>query len=197
MSPPIAPEEFIRVRQLYGSQKQAADACGVGVKQLRRWESGLSPVPRAPYRLLAILGGRDLGEIEPAWRGWLLRGDALGTPEGEVIRRTLYMEMPYLINAARARELGSMDRLRRLMRLARALLGRLRCRRSFPVQHALPLTLPDVSISRMDLSAKLWQDHISRGREGAYDPNTLSGLRARTCPRRVRRRDLLSLSGEA
>lgn len=102
--PPIAPEEFVRVRRLYGSQQQAADACGVGLKQLRRWESGQSPVPLAPYRLMVILGERDLGEIEPSWRGWLLRGEALGTPEGETLQRTLHQEMPYLIGAAHARE---------------------------------------------------------------------------------------------
>lgn len=102
--PPISPEEFIRARQLYGSQQQAAVACGVGLKQLRRWESGQSPVPLAPYRLMVILGERDLGEIEPSWRGWLLRGEALGTPEGETLQRTLHQEMPYLVGAAHARE---------------------------------------------------------------------------------------------
>lgn len=65
--PPITPAEFAEVRALYGSRLRAAEACGVTVKQIHRWEAGTSRIPRAAYHLLHILARRDLGAIDETW----------------------------------------------------------------------------------------------------------------------------------
>lgn len=55
------------------------EACGVTERQVRRWESGETPVPLAVYRLLRLLAG-ELGEIDARWQGWRLRGATIYPP---------------------------------------------------------------------------------------------------------------------
>lgn len=119
--PPIPPTEFMRIRQAFGTLEAAAEACGVSIKQVRRWESGDSGVPLAAARLLEILGSRDLGCIEPEWRGWCLRGKTLGSPEGEAFERPWFYAYRYELGARTARERSLRQQVKRLGRLFRAL----------------------------------------------------------------------------
>lgn len=101
--PLIAPEDVREIVLGYGLRR-AAEACGVTLKQVRRWMSGESRIPLSAYRLLRILGERDLGEVDPTWAGWQLWPDHLHTPEGQAIKGTEFRAAPYEVRAARVRE---------------------------------------------------------------------------------------------
>lgn len=61
------------------SERRAADALGVSLKTLRRYESGTAPA--MALRLVAILAAGHLGAIDSAWEGWHLVRGALVSPE--------------------------------------------------------------------------------------------------------------------
>lgn len=139
--PPIPPADFARVRQDFGSLEAAAEACGVTVKQVRRWESGVSSVPRAAYRLLQLLGTRELGAMDSAWAGWRLTRAGLASPEGEVYERTWFYALKYHLGSRDAREAGLRRQIRRLGTLIGALMARPRRERA-PVQLRLTWDAP-------------------------------------------------------
>ena len=63
----------------YGiNAEEVARRCKVDVRTARRWKRGDS---RIPETAAMILSG-DLGQIDPAWRGWVLRDGKLISPEG-------------------------------------------------------------------------------------------------------------------
>lgn len=62
------------------SKKEAANMVFVTERTWQNWESGRIRVPYAVFKLFRILTGFELpGE---AWRGWMLQGDGLISPEG-------------------------------------------------------------------------------------------------------------------
>src|SRR5882672_2353045 len=58
--------------------KDIARICQVDVTTARRWKKGAICPP--DFVLPLLLG--DLGFLDPAWRGWLLRRGHLVSPEG-------------------------------------------------------------------------------------------------------------------
>lgn len=65
--------------ELYGiSIKEIARICAVSEKTAGRWKAGTACPPKTA---LWILSG-DLGYLSPEWRGWVVRGPDLVSPEG-------------------------------------------------------------------------------------------------------------------
>lgn len=60
------------------SIKDIARICGVDLSTARRWKRGATYLPDAARKLLS----RDLGHMDPAWAGWVLRRGVLISPEG-------------------------------------------------------------------------------------------------------------------
>jgi DNA-binding transcriptional MerR regulator len=75
----ITAEDFRDFRLRYGSTRTVADACDVTERQVRRWEAGVSRVPRWSIPYLRMLAG-ELGAIDPQWEGWRLQKHCLHTP---------------------------------------------------------------------------------------------------------------------
>lgn len=75
----ISAEEFRDFRLRYGSARAVAEACDVSERQVRRWETGASPVPRWTVPYLRMRAG-ELGAIDPQWEGWKLRDHCLQSP---------------------------------------------------------------------------------------------------------------------
>lgn len=66
-------------RELYFiSVKDIARICEVSEKTAKRWKAGTTCPPKP---VLLLLAG-DLGCFSPEWRGWVVRGDELISPEG-------------------------------------------------------------------------------------------------------------------
>lgn len=64
------------------SLRELVEVCGVDISTARRWRRG-SNLP--PAYVLAYVNAKrqgDLGFLDPAWRGWVLRGGHLISPEG-------------------------------------------------------------------------------------------------------------------
>jgi len=66
------PEELYR-----WSAKEIAQVCGVDLSTARRWKRGATCPPKTALVLLS----RDLGYLDPAWRGWTLVNGTLVSPE--------------------------------------------------------------------------------------------------------------------
>ena len=65
--------------ELYGIPiKEIARRCAVSEKTASRWKAGTACPPQTA---LWVLAG-DLGFIDPAWRGWVIRKGELVSPEG-------------------------------------------------------------------------------------------------------------------
>ena len=79
--------------------------------------SGQAAIPLAAYRLLRILGERDLGEIDRSWAGWQLFKNHLHTPEGIPIKQGDYYATPYALAAAEDRQRTLQSHIKRLTRL--------------------------------------------------------------------------------
>ena len=61
--------------------KELVEVCGVDITTARRWRRG-SNLP--PHYVLDFVNAKrlgDLGFLDPAWRGWVLRGGHLISPE--------------------------------------------------------------------------------------------------------------------
>ena len=73
MTVTVSPDDLRDARfRLHGSDKEAAAVtCGVSMRTYLRWEAGHAKCPASAYRLLCILGNRDLGELSPAWKGFV------------------------------------------------------------------------------------------------------------------------------
>jgi len=67
---------------LYGvAAEQVASLTGVHLSTARRWKrTGKHPRWLAPFLAMALEG--QLGPIAAAWRGWIVRGQHLVSPEG-------------------------------------------------------------------------------------------------------------------
>jgi hypothetical protein len=62
----------------YGlSAKDIARICKVDLATARRWRRGATCPPESALMLLS----GDLGYLDPAWRGWKVRGGQLVSPE--------------------------------------------------------------------------------------------------------------------
>lgn len=121
----ITAEQFRAARVDYGSRQQACDLLDVSDRQLRRWEHGQSPPPRAAYRLLRLLAG-DLGLIRPAWDGWTLGPDSLRSPEGEVYPRVWFYQLPHHFGRLHAEERQLRQQVAQLTAIVSDLRDRLR-----------------------------------------------------------------------
>lgn len=77
-----------RLRSMYRSLGMTRSDCAkflhVSDRTLHNWESGKHDIPYAAYRLLRIHCGYALPGS--AWRDWQFLGDALITPEGNVLK---------------------------------------------------------------------------------------------------------------
>lgn len=65
----------------YISIKQIVEICGVDVTTARRWKRGAICPPQHVVNYLHAKYTGDLGFIDPAWRGWVLRDGHLISPE--------------------------------------------------------------------------------------------------------------------
>jgi transcriptional regulator with XRE-family HTH domain len=69
---------YKRPDELFGmSVKDIARVARVDPSTARRWKRGTSPVPAG---MLLLLCG-DLGSLDPAWSGWVIRQGLLCSPE--------------------------------------------------------------------------------------------------------------------
>jgi len=63
---------------LYGIPvKEIARICGVDLATARRWKRGATCPPQSALMVLS----RDLGVLDPEWRGWTLQEGKLVSPE--------------------------------------------------------------------------------------------------------------------
>ena len=77
--------------ELYGiGIREIAERCRVSEKTADRWKSGTTCPPESA---LMILSG-DLGCFDPAWSGWIIRGNTLYSPEGWAITRGDVLGVP-------------------------------------------------------------------------------------------------------
>lgn len=91
-------------RHLLGgwTQEQAAKAVGVTLKTYKKYERDPTAAPLAVVRLLAILAAGDLGELNPAWKGWNLLQGELVSPENTTFRPGDVRAAGYLNELAKA-----------------------------------------------------------------------------------------------
>lgn len=76
------PETFIVQRLKAALTRQgAAVLLRVSERTVRNWEKGRTVIPYSAYRLLCIEAGYELPGA--AWRGFVLRGDTIWSPEGK------------------------------------------------------------------------------------------------------------------
>lgn len=66
------PPELIR-----WSLKDIQRICKVSLKTAQRWKAGQAVPPRTAILLLS----RDLGIFDPAWKGWIIKGNQIVSPE--------------------------------------------------------------------------------------------------------------------
>ena len=101
-----------RIEVVMMTRREVSDACGVSLRQVRRWDAGVSHPSRAVWRLLRLLAG-DLGEITPEWRHW-----RISRTTGELFSLE-WKESHFLPGALNALpfRLAQMAELRRQLRL--------------------------------------------------------------------------------
>ena len=81
---------------LYGiTAETIAGWCGCHVTTARRWKRGEEP-PHAAIQLIELLSTGNLGVINPAWDGWVLKGKDLIAPHGEVFSRGDILSLRFL-----------------------------------------------------------------------------------------------------
>jgi hypothetical protein len=79
--------------ELFGINiKEIARICAVSEKTASRWKAGTVCPPKTA---LWILAG-DLGCLDPAWRGWIIRGSELVSREGWCITVNDVLASPLL-----------------------------------------------------------------------------------------------------
>src|SRR5690348_7230483 len=72
----VVPEE---VKDL--TIKQIAQFCGVSEKTAQRWQTGQIVPPTSALIVLRLHRYGDLGVVDPAWAGWVIRRGILCSPE--------------------------------------------------------------------------------------------------------------------
>lgn len=72
--------------------KEIAQVCGVDISTARKWKRGAS---RPPPSALKLLSG-DLGVFSAHWKGWVVRGTELISPEGWTTSRGDALSVPLL-----------------------------------------------------------------------------------------------------
>jgi uncharacterized protein DUF3653 len=82
-----------RPPELYGINiNEVARICHVSIKTATRWKNGTTCPPKSARLLL--LG--DLGCLDDAWAGWVVRRGALISPEGWEIKLNDVLAVPLL-----------------------------------------------------------------------------------------------------
>ena len=80
-----------------------ARICGVDIATARRWKRGACRMPESARKLLAC----DLGCFAQSWRGWVIRGGTLISPEGWQLEPGDVLSIPLMraqISAYQAKE---------------------------------------------------------------------------------------------
>lgn len=72
--------------------KEIARICGVSLRTVRRWRDGTRRPPDTALMLLS----RDLGYLDPHWRGWTIRGEHIVSPEHWRVSRNDALSVPLL-----------------------------------------------------------------------------------------------------
>jgi hypothetical protein len=82
-----------RPPEIYGIPiSELARICHVSLKTAGRWKAGTTCPPQSAMLLLS----GDLGSLDPEWRGWLVRGGVLHSPEGWEISRNDVLATPLM-----------------------------------------------------------------------------------------------------
>lgn len=82
-----------RAPELYGIPiSELARICRVSLKTARRWKLGQTVPPKSALMLLS----GDLGCLDPAWSGWIVRDGSLWSPEGWQVRMESVLAIPLL-----------------------------------------------------------------------------------------------------
>ncbi len=87
---------------LFLSREACAGELGVSVRTIRHWDTGRNRVPWSAIRLLRLMRGGDLEQLSPDWRGYVLRGDTIWTPEGHSLKSGEAAWWSLLVRRARA-----------------------------------------------------------------------------------------------
>lgn len=74
------------------SSEEIATVCEVDIATARRWKRGATSASPAALMLLS----RDLGCLDPAWRGWTIRDSQIISPEGWTVSRNDALSVPLL-----------------------------------------------------------------------------------------------------
>ena len=74
------------------SISEIAKLCGVTARTVRRWRDGT----RRPPDLALMLLSRDLGYLDPLWKGWTIRAGSIVSPEGWTVSRNDALAVPLL-----------------------------------------------------------------------------------------------------
>jgi ribosomal protein L24E len=81
---------------LYGrSTREIAEWAKVTDRTARRWKRGEEP-PHAALQLIELKSTGNLGIVDPAWDGWLLKGKSLVAPHGEIFSRGDVLSLRFL-----------------------------------------------------------------------------------------------------
>ena len=77
----------------YGiNAEEIARRCGVNLATAHRWKRGTSRIPKAAAMILS----GDLGHLDPAWSGWVLRNGKLISAEGWEVTPGDVLSLPLL-----------------------------------------------------------------------------------------------------
>jgi DNA-binding transcriptional regulator YiaG len=91
---PIDREQFREIRLMHRySIDEVAKVLQVTPRTVRHWESGITRIPYAAFKLLRILVAHELPSS--VWRGWRVIGDTLYSPVGRGFK---VHELTYLAN---------------------------------------------------------------------------------------------------
>lgn len=71
---------------------EIARICHVSAKTAKRWKDGTVCPPKTALMVLS----RDLGWLDPDWRGWKIRGDSIISPDGWTISRNDALSVPLM-----------------------------------------------------------------------------------------------------
>jgi hypothetical protein len=85
----VSPERNV----LFGiSVSEIASICQVDLATARRWKRGATCPPAAALMLLS----RDLGYLDPDWRGWRIQGGLIISPDQWTVSRNDALSVPLL-----------------------------------------------------------------------------------------------------
>lgn len=78
----VCADRFKETRIAAGFDRhQAAEYLGVSFRTIGHWETGKTRPSYAAFRLLRVLRNGQLGDLDPAWSGFVLRRGSIATPE--------------------------------------------------------------------------------------------------------------------